>query len=299
MRRYTPKSSWPEALTDWCVIQAFERAGCPPSLRASPALAAAFVSAISSVIRFKTFAVRDSEITVRLETAAESAYEQTGGPAYLAVRAAAAFAEEAYLRRLGRLRSPGRTAQFRAQWQQRAADLAAHRRRLESAARPARRYAARAYWAEKSLSWIDDRLCSHLRANHPALRVAALCPVWWELFFACLQSEFSRRSLPDFHLLDVLPDLRRQAVRSRKKVLAALVDEWRESQADQLGLSAPLHYHVLESRAGTKARAAAYWFNDRVPGYHTDHRVFESAREALDRHLAELPATTPASFSRN
>ena len=73
MRRYTPKSSWPEALTDWCVIQAFERAGCPPCLRASRALAAAFVSAISSVIRFKTFAVRDCEITVRLETAAESA----------------------------------------------------------------------------------------------------------------------------------------------------------------------------------------------------------------------------------
>jgi hypothetical protein len=257
------------------------------------------VSAISSVIRFKTFAVRDCEITVRLETAAEFAYEQTGGPAYLAVRTAACLAEEAYLRRLGRLRSPGRTAQFRAQWQQRAADLAAHRRRLESAARPARRHAARAYWAEKSLSWIDDRLCSHLRADHPALRVAALCPVWSDLFFACLQSEFSRRNLPDFHLLDVLPDLRRQAGRSRKKVLAALVDEWRESQSDQLGLSAPLHYHVLESRAGTKARAAARWFNDRVPGYHTDHHVFESARAALDRHLAELPATAPASFSRN
>lgn len=92
----SPVHSWPHTLTDWCVIRAFERAGCPGCLRKPPALAAAFVGEVSKAVRFRTFSLREAELPVLLEAAAESACELAGGDAYRAVRAAATDAEHEY-----------------------------------------------------------------------------------------------------------------------------------------------------------------------------------------------------------
>jgi hypothetical protein len=91
-----PVHSWLHILTDWCVIRAFERAGCPGCLRKPPALAAAFVAEVSKAVRFRTVSIREAELPVLLEAAAESACELAGGDAYRAVRDAAKNAEHEY-----------------------------------------------------------------------------------------------------------------------------------------------------------------------------------------------------------
>jgi len=116
------------------------------------------------------------------------------------------------------------------------------------------------------------------------------------LFLRCLHSEFSRRDLAQFHLLDALPQLRRQT--RPKKVLAALVEEWRQRHADELGLPAQLHYHVLARRGQIRARATAGWFNTRAPGYTSDFTVADTARSHLIEHTAGLPVP-PADCALN
>ena len=87
-----PVQSWPQALTDWRVLQAFRRAGCPACLRDPPALQAALVSCVSAAVRLKTGFDRLGEITDILAAVNESAYEKAGGPAYTALRTATAAA---------------------------------------------------------------------------------------------------------------------------------------------------------------------------------------------------------------
>jgi hypothetical protein len=90
--------SWPHTLTDWCVIQAFQRAGCPGCLRRPSLLSAAFVAEVGAAIRSRTLSYRTAEITGVLQAAAESAYEEAGGAAYRGARDAATTAEDNFLR---------------------------------------------------------------------------------------------------------------------------------------------------------------------------------------------------------
>ena len=87
MRRYRPQSSWPVVLTDWCVIQALEHAGCPDCLRNTPSLFPPLVSALSAALRLKIHFDRLGEVTALLDAAAESAYERVLGHAYVELRA--------------------------------------------------------------------------------------------------------------------------------------------------------------------------------------------------------------------
>jgi hypothetical protein len=169
--------------------------------------------------------------------------------------------------------------------------LAAHRKQFQTEVSSAQRRCARAYWAEQRQHWLGSNPFTHLRSDHPMQRIAAFAPVWWEPFLRCLHTEISRRDFAQFHLLDVLPQLRRQT--RPKKVLAALVEEWREAHADELGLPAQIHYHVLARRGLDRARATAAWFNARAPGYTSDFRVADFARTQLIAHAAGLPV--PAS----
>ena len=256
----SPVHSWPHILTDWCVIRAFERAGCPGCLRKPPALAAAFVGEVSKAVRFRTFSLREAELPVRLEAAAESACELAGGVVYRAVRDAAIDAEHEYHRSITRT---GHCPQRYARHELCLNAVAAHRQQFQAEINSAQRRFVRAYWAEQRQHWLQSDLFAHLRREHPIQRIAAFTPVWWELFLRCLHSEFARRDLAQFHLLDALPQLRRQT--RPKKVLAALVEEWRQSHADELGLPAQLHYHVLARRGQIRARATHQISPSRTP----------------------------------
>jgi hypothetical protein len=71
--------SWPQTLTDWCVIQAFRRAGCPGCLRRPSIFSAAFVAEVGAAIRFRTLSYRTAEVTGLLQAAAESAMANFSG----------------------------------------------------------------------------------------------------------------------------------------------------------------------------------------------------------------------------
>jgi hypothetical protein len=249
-------------------------------------LAAAFVAEVSLVIRARSFAVRKAEVTGLLQAAAEAACEHSGGPAYRAAREAARAAEDEHL--VAVIRTGAGDRQF-ARRRQCEDVLTRWRSRFQAEARAAQRRSARAYWAQERQQWLRPDLFAHLDDSHPLSRIARFTPMWWALFTRCLHAEFSRCELAGFHLLDELPRLRRQAARGRKQVLAAVVEEWRDTHADELGLPSQLHYHVLACRGRQRARAAARWFNARVPGYTTGAGVAESAREALDLRLRHLP----------
>ena len=286
-----PAHSWPQTLTNWCVIRAFERAGCPGCLRRPPSLAAAFVAEVSTTVRFRLFFLRPAELAAKVQAATESACERVGGDTYRAAREAAADAENEYHHSIS---LAGHCPQRFADHEQCAAALAGQRQQFQAEVSSARRRCVRAYWAEQRQDWLQSNPFAHIRHDHPLMQIAAFAPVWWELFLRCLHTEFSRRDFAQFHLLDELPQLRRQT--RPKKVLAALVEEWREEHADELGLPAQIHYHVLARRGLDRARATAAWFNARAPGHRSDFRVADSARTGLIAHAASLP---PASWRDN
>lgn len=286
--------SWPHTLTDWCVIQAFQRAGCPGCLRRPSLLSAAFVAEVGAAIRSRTLSYRTAEITGVLQAAAESAYEQAGGAAYRGARDAATTAEDNFLRSLSQ---PDRRALCLAEREQRESALASLRYQFAAEATAAQRRSARRYWAEQRQQWLTGDLLSDLLPDHPLCCIAAFTPVWWELFVRCLRDEFSRCHIPAFHVLDQLPDLRRHAHRERKKVLAAVVEEWREAHADELGLPAQVHYHVIARRGTAKARSVFRWFNAR--GYPKDPALGMDARHTLAEFAQSLPLPSEDRYSAN
>ncbi len=208
-------------------------------------LTAAFVSETSSALRFRTLSLRTAEIMGLLQAAAESACEHAGGAAYRTVRETADAAEDDYLRTITRTSHCEHRLAERERCQ---SALAEFRARFSAEARVAQRQCARRYWTDQSQHWLTDDLLAHLRADHPLRGLAEFIPAWWQLFLTCLRHEFSRCHIPAFHLLDELPNLRRLAHVKRGKILAAIVDEWRESRADELGLPVQLHHHVVARR---------------------------------------------------
>jgi hypothetical protein len=286
--------SWPHTLTDWCVIQAFQRAGCPGCLRRLSLLSAAFVAEVGATIRSRTLSYRTAEITGVLQAAAESAYEQAGGAAYRGARDAATTAEDNFLRSLSQA---DRRAIHLAEREQRDSALAALRSQFSSEAAAAQRRSARRYWAEQRQQWLAGDFLSDLRSDHPLRCLARFTPVWWELFVRCLRDEFSRCHIPAYHVLDQLPDLRRHVRRERKKVLAAVVEEWRDAHADELGLPAQVHYHVLARRGTAKARAVSRWFKAR--GFPGDPAFGMDARHAFADFAQSLPLPPPDLYSAN
>jgi hypothetical protein len=286
--------SWPHTLTDWCVIQAFQRAGCPGCLRRPSIRSAAFVAEVGATIRSRTLSYRTAEITGVLQAAAESAYEQAGGAAYRGARDAATTAEDNFLRSLSQ---PDRRALHLAEREQRDAALATLRSHFSAEAAAAQRRSARRYWAEQRQQWLAGDFLSVLRPDHPLRYLARFTPVWWELFVRCLRDEFARCHIPAYHVLDQLPDLRRHARRERQKVLAAVVEEWRDAHADELGLPAQVHYHVLARRGTAKARAVSRWFNAR--GLPADPAFGMDARHAFADFAQSLPLPPPDHYSAN
>lgn len=276
----THPHSWPQTLTDWCVIQAFEKAGCPGCLRKPPGLAAAFVIEVAEVIRFHTFSLRAVQLVSLRQSAAEMAYKSQDGETYRQLCQSLETAEEDLLssltsQSLGEIR--------RARHEQCQVALDEFRSRHAAAAIAAERRCTRAYWAAARNRWLQPDLFACLDPDHPVPRLAAHTPVWWALFVRCLRTEFSRRDLTSYQLLGELPRLRRQARQDRKIVLTALVEDWRTAHAEELGLPARLHYHVLESRGQARARFVRTWFKARNTAHLECHVDFQARRGLLEQ----------------
>jgi hypothetical protein len=178
------------------------------------------------------------------------------------------------------------------------AAIAALRAKFSTEASAAQHRCARRYWTEQSQQWLTDDLLTHLRHDHPLRRMADFAPDWWRHFLACLHNEFSRCHIPSFHVLDELPVLRRRARQARTKVLAAVVEEWRDAHSDELGLPARLHYHVLARRGAAKVRRVTRWLNTRAPRYTLNPNAEQTVQAALRAHTANLPLP-PEDYSAN
>lgn len=328
--------SWPHTLTDWAVIQAMERAGCPECLRDHPALQAALVSLLSAAARLKTVFDRQGEIESILATATESACENAGGTAYRTLRETAAAATRRSLASHTRAHreyhaemhlsvlepldvnaDAGRreTVDFlhslideaksdEARTHALQEQLAAMRRQLAPAVHAARRRAARAYWAKFAEHWIDDAIFADSPWSSVESRLARIDSAWWwRRFLPALQSRFHRGQPTEYFLHQQMPHLRSIASQpGQKKVLAGVVDDWRETiGVDYFGLLSPVHHSTLEPRARDKARKVAEWFDHLAPDYSSDGQMRLTAADALHRHLAEIDsqpfaqATAPSS----
>ena len=323
MPQALPVHSWPQTLTDWAVIQAMERAGFPDCLRDQPALQAALVSLLSAAVRLKTVFDRLEEIEPLLSSATESACEKAGGSAYLTLREAAVTATRRSLASHARAYHKHRADQqlndlgpddghadperretvrfLHALIAEAKADeahtrllqdqLAAMCRQLAPAVRAARRRAARAYWAQFAENWIDDSIFKDAPWSSIESRLARIDAAWWwRRFLPSLRSAFQRGQPTEYFLHQQMPALRSVAsLPGQKKVLAGVVDDWRETVgADCFGLVSPVHYSMLERRAQNKARAVTDWFDRLVPDYLFNGSVRVAAADALQRHLAEI-----------
>ena len=81
----------------------------------------------------------------------------------------------------------------------------------------------------------------------------------------------------------------------QKYVLTALVQEWREANAERFGLLKDIHFPVLQQRAGLKLRSVDAWFERHATGFKDDEAVRKAAAQALGRILvSDQPPDLPA-----
>jgi hypothetical protein len=323
MPQTAPVYSWPHTLTDWAVIRAMERAGCPECLRDQLALQAALVSLLSAAVRLKTVFERQGEIEAILATATEAARENSGGTAYVTLREAAATATRRSLASHARahreycveihlsvlepldedadagrretilflhaLIDEAKTDETHTRELQE--QLAAARRHLAPAVHAARRRAARAYWAKFAENWIDDAIFSDSPWHSVESRLARIDSAWWwRRFLPSLQNQFKRGQPTECFLHQQMPNLRYAAAQpGQRKVLSGVIDDWREDGgADYFGLMAPVHHSMLDRRARNKAIEVEDWFDHHVPDYSSNPKVRLAAADALRRQLAAV-----------
>lgn len=297
---------WPRVLTDWCAFKAFEAAGCPPCLRGQPELQAALVAEVGDFIRVKALERNEAAAENRMRAAAERVYERLGGEDYCLLRDDARLA-------LGDF-SPAIPASEKEEllahgsgetwmcdyWHSCEQEVTLLRFQLEPEARQARREAAKSYWIEANRRRIPDDFFADCDPMSPPSRLSLISPPWWGLFVTCLQRVVAKTNPSTARLLQELPRLRVEATRpGQKKVYGALVDEWREENAETNGLFQPVHFPMLEHRAFEKWHELTAWYAERAEGDMTDTRRREIIRHALCQHLAGFVCQRSESYWKN
>ena len=254
-------------------------------------VAAGFITEVSAAIRFRTWVCGESELGVQLAAVAETIFEAKGGLNYLSLRSAAMTLAD---RKLGcecdTLNSRQDTTSIER-------ELESFRAEHAVKVREAQHALVRSFWANFRQRPLPEDPFTHLDSDHPLPVIARYNPIWWELFTRRLFTEFARRDLTQYHLLDELSTLRQHT--HPKMVLAARVEEWRAAHADELGLPARLHYHVIARRGLQRARAATAWFNARSPGYARDASVVAAAHESLWKAVRQFTPSAPSDWSVN
>ncbi len=299
---------WPEVLTDWCVVQALGKAGWPERLGGTGELQAAFVSEVSRYLRFRGLNLRELAAENLVRTTIETVYARSGGSAYCAAKETAEAAQSEFLSALGRSqRDPAGVLQIagvpqRLQDRLRTCEyyLDACRRPLVPAARVAAREAAEAYWNAVAACRLPEGFFAHVPENGAIAAMRARFDIWWALFLHGLRSVLRETNPSYARLLQALPQLRADAAHPRQKfVLTALVQQWREENAERFGLFKDIHFPVVEQRAFAKYRDVQDWFDGHARGYKREAHAREAATEALYLALGRMPLAPQQAYGNN
>lgn len=289
-----PQPNWPKVLTEWCVIRALARSGWPQPLASASGERAAFVTEVGAYVRFHAVELPELEAESRVLAAVEHSYRQNGGSDFQTATTAVESTRSAYLIALAHSSAGAHSApvQLAAQLRHSELRLDDYRRPLAATAQGAGRAAALAYWGAVSACRVPEGFFAAAPAGSAIVQMRARFDLWWALFLKTLNAVL-RESNPSYcRLLEALPTLRAASQRRGQKfVLAALVQDWRQANAERFGLFNEIHFPVLERRAFAKAAWVEKWLETEASGYATDPAVREAAARALHAGLAEALAS--------
>lgn len=288
-------NSWTQVLTDWAVSRVWLAAKSPGCLADRPELAAPFVTEISAAIRYRQIPRWTGCLALVQAKVTEPAFARVAGPAYATLRSEMESAQLSFF-----------SAWQVTHGQVEAPVLEPLRRRMEHlqadcegipSARQMARDAARFFWQERDPRVITDTYFADEPPHAPAARMARIHPPWWGAFHLSLQKAFRKGHPAEGHLLDALPEVRRQAGKRSKLTLEATVSRWWQDHQDRLGwyCKKEPHYRMIARRAAKqKAPKLIQWLDRTAPGYRLD----QSVRVALHAELAErLRASDPQSVA--
>ena len=288
--------SWAQVITDWGVIRAFQQAGIPSCFKERPELAAPFVAEIGTAIFDKQLRQPAAKVRFLQEQVTEPAYEHVGGSSYCETRQAMESAQTDYLKLYGSHRADKRPPDLdisRHEMERHQAAFQALRGANQPAIQQIQNEAAKAYWNEQTSEGISDTFFADAAPNTAAARLRRLHPPWWGKFHHGLQIRLNHGHPAEGYLLDVLPQLRADAI---KKKYEAVIDEWCEANAIQWGWDGKCHYRMRVLRGSKKARQLEAWFKAVAPDYLADAAVRHSMHTDLNDVLRELdPWSVPFS----
>jgi hypothetical protein len=299
MHSPSTQPDWPQVLAEWSVIRALdEKAGWPAPLNGSPAAKAAFVAEAASYVRLRALDWREAEAEARVLSAIDSVYEQHLGAEYWLIKAGDAefWIDDASSASTA---NPGRhyaAAQHCTVLTSHATEPDDSQLGVAFKAWRAGHRVAVEYWRDVAACRVTEGFFAEAPVDGAIAIMRARFDLWWALFVRALRTVLREANPSYARMLQALPRLRADARRpDQKYVLTALVQEWREANAERYGLLQDIHFPVLQRRAGLKLRSVDAWFERHATGFKDDEAVRKAAAQALGRILvSDQPPDLPA-----
>jgi hypothetical protein len=275
-----------------------EKAGWPEPLQESPAAKAAFVVEAASYVRLRALEWREAEAETRVLSAIDAVYEQHLGAEYWLIKAGGAefWFDDA----------PPITGAYPSRQHavtEHRSVLSAHATEPDDSqlavafkAWQAGRRVAVEYWHGVAACRVPEGFFAEVPADGAIAITRARFDLWWALFVRALRTVLGEANPSYARMLQALPRLRADArLPDQKYVLTALVQEWREANAERYGLLQDIHFPVLQRRAEVKLRSVNHWFEYHAAGFKNDEVVRDAAARALRQILASAqPLDLPA-----
>lgn len=289
MHSPSTQPDWPHVLAEWSVIRALdEKAGWPEPLKESPAAKAAFVAEAASYVRLRALDWREAEAEARVLSAIDAVYEQHLGTEYWLIKAGDAefWFDDAPS-------APGAVpscnfvaAEHCTVLTSRATEPDDSQLAVAYKAWQAGRRIAVEYWRGVAACRVPEGFFAEAPADGALAIMRARFDLWWALFVRALRTVLGEANPSYARMLQALPRLRADARHpGQKYVLTALVQEWREANAERYGLLQDIHFPVLQRRAEGKLRSVNAWFEHHAPGFKNDAAARDTAAQALGQIL--------------
>jgi hypothetical protein len=143
------------------------------------------------------------------------------------------------------------------------------------------------YWHGVASCRVPEGFFAEAPADGALAIMRARFDLWWALFVRALRTVLGEANPSYARMLQALPRLRADARRpDQKYVLTALVQEWREANAERYGLLQDIHFPVMQRRAEVKLRSVNHWFEHHAAGFKNDEAVRDAAVQVLGQILA-------------
>lgn len=289
MHSPSTQPDWPQILAEWSVIRALdEKAGWPGPLKESPAAKAAFVAEAASYVRLRALEWREAEAEARVLSAIDSVYEQHLGTEYWLIKAGGAeFWIDDSPSAPGAVPSRNFVAAEHCTVLTHATEPDDSQLAVAYKAWQAGRRIAVEYWRGVAACRVPEGFFAEAPADGALAIMRARFDLWWALFVRALRTVLGEANPSYARMLQALPRLRADARHpGQKYVLTALVQEWREANAERYGLLQDIHFPVLQRRADGKLRSVNAWFEHHAPGFKNDAAARDTAAEVLGQILA-------------